>query len=321
LKTFGILIPNKPFFRTLLVFSFFVFTAGFVPAVGAIFLIFLPLLTFFYSTVAGTVKTAAAFFIPALATFLFSHLLHVNAPYLLIIIMGVVGLTISATALRNSNIEKTVGYPSLIIIGAICTFFLYSGWELSIPPWKLVQQFVDKAIEQNINFYTQIPLNKEDIDWMKNNRLMLAGFLADIFPALAVIGSIIIVWINVLLGRNYLRGTAINLPRLNELSRWSAPEFIIWIFIVSGGLLLFGNEQIRFFSLNLFILACFLYLLQGLAILSFIFQNKNVPNFFRFLFYFLIAVQQFLMIPVIVVGLFDIWVDFRKFFQNNQVAT
>ena len=84
---------------------------------------------------------------------------------------------------------------------------------------------------------------------------------------------------------------------------------------------MFPAEQIRFLSLNIFILACFIYLLQGLAILSFLFQNKNVPVFFRYLFYFLIAVQQFLMIPIAIAGLFDIWVDFRRFIQKNQVVT
>jgi uncharacterized protein YybS (DUF2232 family) len=304
----------------LLILSFFVFTAGFVPAVGFIFLIFLPQLTFFYGAVAGKVKTAAAFSIPVLLIFLFSHLLHLDTPYLVILIMGIVGLTISAVALKNNPIEKTIIYPALIIIGAICAFFIYSGLALSVNPWKLVQKFVEQAIEQNINFYAQLPLDKAEISTMKNSKPILISVFTSIFPSLAVIGAIIVVWSNVLLGRNSLRKTAIILPELDGLSHWSAPEFIIWIFIITGGLLLFPNEQIRFFNLNIFILACFLYLLQGLAIVSFLFQNKKVPIFFRYLFYFLIAVQQFLMIPIALTGLFDIWVDFRKYFQKNQAV-
>jgi uncharacterized protein YybS (DUF2232 family) len=135
---------------------------------------------------------------------------------------------------------------------------------------------------------------------------------------LVIIGSVFIVWINVLTGRNILRGKSIFLPKLEGLAVWRAPEFIIWIFICSGGLLFLPNEQVRFFSQNIFILTCFLYFLQGLSITSFIFQTKNVPVFLRYLFYFLIAVQQFLMIPVLFAGLFDIWVDFRRFFQKDQ---
>jgi uncharacterized protein YybS (DUF2232 family) len=321
LKTFGILIPDNSFLRMFLILSFFVLAAAFIPAVGSIFLIFLPLLTLFYSSVAGKVKTAAAFLIPVLLIFLFSHLLQLSTPYLVILIMGIVGLTISIVALKNISIEKTVIYPALIIIGAICAFFIYSGFELSLNPWKLVQQFVGQVIEQNIKLYSQLPLDKEDISLMKENKLIFVSVFTSIFPALAIIGSLLIVWINVLLGRDILRKATIILPQLEGLSRWSAPEFLIWIFIISGGLLLFPDEQIRFFSLNIFILTGFIYLLQGLAIISFLFQNKNVPVFFRYLFYFFIAVQQFLMIPIAIAGLFDIWVDFRRFFQKNQTVT
>ena len=193
--------------------------------------------------------------------------------------------------------------------------------ELSVNPWHLVQQFITQTIEQNIDLYNQLPLDKEDIGMIKDNKLVLVSIFTSIFPALVVMGSIIIVWINVLIGKDFLRKATIILPQLDGLSRWKAPEFIIWIFIVAGGLLLLPNEQIRFFSLNILIMACFVYLLQGFAILSFLFQNKNVPVFFRYLFYFLIAVQQFLMIPIAAAGLFDIWVDFRRFFQKNQASS
>ena len=102
------------------------------------------------------------------------------------------------------------------------------------------------------------------------------------------------------------------------LADWKTPDFFIWIFIISGGLNFIPNEDINFIGLNSFLVICFIYLLQGFAIVSFIFQSKNVPIYFRFLFYFFIAVQQFLMIPIATAGLFDIWVDFRKFFRKDE---
>ncbi|MGV8059183.1 MAG: DUF2232 domain-containing protein [Smithellaceae bacterium] len=321
MKIFGMLIFNNPFLRMLLILSFSVLAATFVPVVGFTFLIFLPLLTMFYSALYGKVKTATAFLIPVLLIFIFSHLLQIDTPYLVILMLGIVGLTIAAVALRNSSIEKIVVYPALIIIGAICAYFIYSGFVLSVNPWHLVSQFVAQGVEQNINFYSQLPIDKEDISFIKNNKLIFITVFTGIFPALAIIGSIFIVWINVLIGKDILRKSTFFLPQLEGLSKWKAPEFMIWIFIIAGGLLLLPNEQIRFFSLNVFIMICFTYLLQGFAILSFLFQSKNVPVFFRYLFYFLIAVQQLLVIPIAIAGLLDIWVDFRRFFQNNQAAT
>jgi uncharacterized protein YybS (DUF2232 family) len=321
LKTFTVFIPNSPFSRILLITSFFVFAAAFVPVVGLVFLIFLPLLTLFYSVAAGKAKTTIAFLIPVLPVFLISHLWQLNAPYLMILTMGVAGLAGAAIALKNGSVEKTVIYPALIIIGVICAYFLYAGFALSINPWHLVQQFVTQTVEQNISIYGQLPLDKEDIDLIKNNKLIFINLFTGIFPALAIIGSVAIVWINVLMAKDMLRRAEFFLPRLDKLSRWSAPGFIIWIFIAAGGLLLLPVEQIRFLSLNILIVTCFIYLLQGFAIISSLFQNKNVPIFFRYLFYFLIAVQQFIMIPIVVAGLVDIWVDFRRFFQKDQTSS
>jgi uncharacterized protein YybS (DUF2232 family) len=321
LKIFGMRTFDNSFLRMSLIISSFVLAAAFVPALGFFFLIFLPLLTFFCCALYGKVKTTVSFLLPVLPVFLFSQLLQVSTPYPAILIMGSVGLTIAAIALNNNPIEKTVIYPSLIIIGSICAFFLYSGLKLSVNPWHLVHQLVDQTIEQNINLYTQMPIDQEDINFIKNNKKMFVSVFTGIFPALAIILSTLIVWINVLLGKDILRKAKIVLPQLEGLSLWRAPEFIIWIFLTAGGLLLIPHEQIRFFSGNLLILTCFIYLLQGLSIISFLFQSKKVPAFFRYLFYFFIAVQQFLMIPIIAVGLFDIWIDFRKFFQKSQHST
>jgi uncharacterized protein YybS (DUF2232 family) len=239
----------------------------------------------------------------------------------MILTLGVAGMAGAAIAVKNASVEKTVIYPALIMIATVCAYFLYAGFALSINPWHLVQQFVTQIIEQNISMYSQLPLDKENIDLFKDNKSLFISVFTGIFPALVIIGSVTIVWINVLMAKDMLRRAGFLLPRLERLSRWRTPDFVIWIFIAAGGLLLLPGEQISFLALNILIVTCFIYLLQGLAIISFLFQNKNVPVFFRYLFYFLIAVQQFLMIPIAVTGLVDIWVDFRRFFQKDQTSS
>lgn len=320
MKKFSILIPNNSFQRVLLIISLFILAAFFVPAGGLIFLIFLPVLILFYSAVAGQGKTAAAFLIPFLSAALLSHLLQLNAPYLIVFMMGIVGFTAAAIALKKASIEKVILFPAAVIIGFVCVYFIYAGMDQSVNPWRLVEQFVAQTIEQNISLYSQLPLDKEDIKFIKDNKQALINVFTDIFPALVIVGSAIIVWINILMSKNMLSKVAITLPGLAGLSLWKAPEFIIWIFLTAGGLLIFPNDQMRFFALNVFLIICFIYFLQGFAIISFFFQNKNVPIFLRYLFYFLIAVQQFLMIPIAVAGLFDMWIDFRKFLRNDQAS-
>jgi uncharacterized protein YybS (DUF2232 family) len=252
-------------------------------------------------------------------------------PTIAIFAMGIAGLLIAQIAAQNGSVEKIIIYPALFIIAAICFYFIYGGFALSVNPWQLVVKYIAATIEENIKLYSQLPLKTEDINYIKDNEKNIIDGFTQIFPSLVIISSTLIIWANFLLGKQILGKAGITWPNLTALARWKAPDFIIWIFIVSGalvwifiisdGLFFVPNKNINFFSLNIFLVTCFIYLLQGLAIVSFFFQNKNVPIFFRYLFYFLIAVQQFLMIPIIAVGLFDIWIDFRKYFQKDQTTT
>jgi uncharacterized protein YybS (DUF2232 family) len=60
------------------------------------------------------------------------------------------------------------------------------------------------------------------------------------------------------------------------------------------------------------IILLFLYLLQGLSIVQFFCRKKNIPRYLRALFYALIVIYQYLLVFISAIGLFDIWVDFRK---------
>jgi uncharacterized protein YybS (DUF2232 family) len=288
---------------------------------GAIFLIFIPLILFFYGTFAGKKKTAVAFLIPFLSLFPLSMILQFHTPYLAILTMALVGLLISTMVSRGASIEKIVIYPALLIVAVICSYFFYRALEVSANPWQLVSQLISETIEENIKIYSQLPIDKEDIAFIIDHKLFIISTVNQIFPALIIVAAILVAWINIVIGKEALRKIGITNQTLQMLSHWKAPEPIIWAFLLSGALLFISHPEINFFSRNLFIITCFIYLLQGFAILSFLFQNKRVPVFFRYFFYFLIAIQQILVVPIALAGLFDIWVDFRRFFQKDPASS
>ena len=318
MKKISMSFSNHPFLKLFLIIASLVFAASFIPVAGSIILIFFPMILFLNGMIYDRNKTAAAFLVSFLILFLLAAFMHLNLPVIAIFTMGMTGLFIAQITAQNGSIEKIIIYPALFIIAAISLYFIYSGFVLRVNPWQLVEKYITAIIEENVKLYSQLPLKAEDINFVKDNKKNIIDGIIKIFPAMVVITSALIVWANFLTGKRILAKAGITWPKFNALARWQAPDFIIWIFIVSGGLLFVSNNDVIFFSVNIFLITCFIYLLQGLAILSFLFQNKNIPLFFRYFFYFLIAVQQILMIPVMAVGLFDIWVDFRKFIQKDQ---
>lgn len=320
MKKFSMPVPNNPFLKLLLVISFSVFATFFIPVIGSFFLILLPMILFINGTVNGTNKTAAAFLVSFSLLLFLAMLLSLNVPAIAVFTMGVTGLIIAQCAAGNASIEKTITYPALFIVAAICCYFIYDGFVLSVDPWQLTKNYIAAIIAENVKFYSQLPLKAEDINFIKDNEKNIVSVITQMFPSIVIISATLVIWISFLLGKNFLGKAGITYPKFAALARWKSPDLIIWIFIVSGALCIVPQKDVNFIGLNIFLVVCFIYLLQGLAIVSFFFQSKNVPLFFRYLFYFLIAVQQILMIPIAAVGLFDIWIDFRKFFQKDQTT-
>jgi len=252
------------------------------------------MILFLLGTINGEIKTATAFFISCLLLLILSLLLHQGNPLLPIVTMGLSGLFIARIATRNKSVKKVIAYPALLIIAAICFYFIYSSFEQSVHPWQFIQKYVASIIDANIKLYSKLPLAKEDIDFIKDNQQNITIAFTRIFPSLIIVFTVFIVWINVLIGKNVLSKAGIPRSNLTMLASWKTPDFFIWIFIISGVLNFVPHDDINFLALNLFLVICFIYLLQGLAIISFIFQSKNVPVFFRFFFIFLLRFNNFL---------------------------
>jgi len=62
--------------------------------------------------------------------------------------MGMAGLFIARIAAKNGSVEKIIIYPALFIIAAICFYFIYGGFVLSVSPWQLVVKFIAATIEE-----------------------------------------------------------------------------------------------------------------------------------------------------------------------------
>jgi len=311
---------ESAFFKILLLIFLFLFSAALLPVAGAVFLFFLPLVVFYHAAVHGTAKTSLALGISFGGLLLAAFILRIAVPAIAVFTLSLSGLMLSTLAAKNASVEKTVIYPSAFLVTAAAVFFIYGAYVNSMAPWDLVKKYITVIIQENIKLYGQLPLQPEDIRFVVNNEKNIIEGLTRVFPALVVVFSALIIWANVLWGKNLLLKQGVVWPRLTSLCRWSAPEGLVWIFILSGGLIFTRQPALKFSGMNIFGVVCFVYFLQGLAIFSYIFQTREVPPFLRYFFYFFIAVQQWLVIPIAALGLFDTWFDFRRYFQKDHTA-
>lgn len=308
---------NSPLIRLVLVFTFFM-AAALIPFVGVIFLVMLPQVMFVLCLQNDQRKTVTAFLIPLIAFFMILALMKAIVPALALGAMGLAGWAMARSVREQYTLETLVLLPSFILLGVLTFYFIFGGIQLSISPWQLIQKHIQEAVELNISLYSRLPLSPDEIKSIQDGKDSVIRLFSKIFPALCAIAVLFTVWINLLTAKRILMKTGIVPPQLANLSEWKTPVWLIWIFLAAGALILIPPTLISFAGINLFLSISFIYLLQGFAIVSFFFEQKNISPFFRSLFYFFIAIQQILMIAITIVGFFDIWIDFRKYFRNDQ---
>ena len=141
----------------------------------------------------------------------------------------------------------------------------------------------------------------------------MAPVLASIFPAFILVSSLVGALINFLAvrflwlkfySRKYFEGV--------EVARWMFSDSLVWLLIGSVGALIVGEGLLRTVGLNLTVILLVLYLFQGLAVVVHILTAKAFSKWVWIVIFALILFQPMFMGVVIGIGLFDIWVDFRK---------
>jgi len=139
-----------------------------------------------------------------------------------------------------------------------------------------------------------------------NTTLSLMPALTAISAALMVLANLAIFWR--ISGRQQRVGYAL----FGDLVRWSTPEWLIWVLLVTGFGVFIPIPAMSTIALNCFVCLAAVYFCQGLAIMVFYFRLLAMPSLARVLIYFITIVQPVLAVLVCTAGILDLWIDFRR---------
>ena len=142
------------------------------------------------------------------------------------------------------------------------------------------------------------------------------ALLQRLLPGLLVTNLALVAWLNVVLSREMiflLRGGEADPP----LYHWAAPEWLIFVLLGAGFLLLVPVAGARFVGLNLLMVVAMLYFCQGVAVVATWFHRLGVPRLLRMIGYPLLFLNPFFFL-IITLGLMDLWLDFRRLHQPKD---
>ncbi|EIM63706.1 MAG: DUF2232 domain-containing protein [Desulfobacter postgatei] len=273
------------------------------PLLGVFVLLFLPIPVLFYRLKlgrnSGALIAATSFFILVLMA------KGVAFDTLYVGLLLATGMILGECLERHMSIQKAMGLTSLIAAGLVCAAIM----AYTTSQGRTLSAIMTDYMNQSLSIAKQL---SPEIGMDPDMTQKLISSMMIVMPGMFMISFMTTLWLNILIIRKLLRLKGITIKSIEHLNLYKAPYILVWAFIGCAIALMIPASPVKIVGINCLIVLMLVYFFQGIAVVSFFFQQKNTPMALRGFCYFLIAVQVYVLILVIGLGFFDNWIDFRK---------
>ena len=289
---------------------------GWNPVLGFVLGLFAPLSVFYFSQ-SHRVQGVLVLILSLVAALLVLRPfgIELNLPFMFS--WGTTGLFLSEFLKKKYPLAKVIAYSLIALWVMNAAFFLSYSFRMGEGPGDLIKTYVQQGFQDFVALYAQSGMAGDELEAIRNQATDITKAVYHMLPAMAVIGSIFLIWINVMAARAVCIWRKAAFLDMEDLTHWRTADKLVWFVIASGALILIPDERFKIAGLNLLSIFLFIYFFQGLSILHFFFEKKKAPYFLRGLLYILVFAQHYLLLAVVGLGFFDLWVDFRKI--NREV--
>lgn len=224
----------------------------------------------------------------------------------------IIGFVLSELIELKLSIEKTFVYACIVVLSSSVLVVLFYSNITGLQVGSLVSAYIVKNLELTLEFYQSMGMPEENIRLISNSMESFQYVLIRIIPALAIALILFIIWTSLMLAKPMFKTKNLFYPDFGRLKLWKAPEYLVWVAIACAILILIPDKAIRLMGINGILILMAIYFFQGMAIVSFYFEKRQFPRLLKLFLYSLIAIQQVILLIVVMLGFFDIWFNFRK---------
>ena len=216
--------------------------------------------------------------------------------------------------------SRSVGTAHAIIITVVALnviamlVFLGQAYYLGLTPQKLLAQKINEIMATVNKVLGDHGGSEALVPGLSVDHLKV--LLGRLLPGLMVVNMGLVAWLNVVLARQLYALLGWGEPD-PPLYHWVAPEWLIFLLVGAGFLLLVPITAVRFTGLNLLLILAVLYFAQGLAVVANWFHRLGLPRPLRIVGYPLMFLNPVFFV-IITLGLIDLWLDFRRLHRPKE---
>jgi len=282
----------------------------FIPIIGFVAALFIPLPVLFYRLKLGRINGLIIAVFASLIMMALIGGLSIDVIFFAGLLL--IGFVLGELFELNLSIEQTtlIASGSVVLSGLIS--LIVSSVLTGEGVFAVVSDYVAKNLELTLVLYQSMGMSQENIQLISQSLDKIHQVLVTIIPALVSVSTLFVTWISILLARPVLTSRSLFYPDFGPLKLWKAPEYLVWAVIGCGLSLFLPPTALKIIGLNGLLILLTVYFFQGIAIVSFYFDKKRLPRFVRVFLYTLIGLQQLILLAVIGLGFFDLWINFRR---------
>jgi uncharacterized protein YybS (DUF2232 family) len=287
-----------------------------IPVFGAVAILLIPLPVLFYRLKLGR---RAGIIVPAVAFLLWLAIIgEVTADLFIYFEQLVLGFSLGEFLERRLSLEKIVGYAAgVVLLVAGGTLLVYSS-ATGIGIANLLTDYMAESLTLYREVYKDLGMPDENLKALSSAFDYIQYVLVRLMPGLSAAAALFGAWICLLFTRPLSKIGHMPEWGVGPLKLWKAPEPLVWGVIGCGCMMVIPDAGLKFVGINGLIILLQIYFFQGIAIVSFYFDKKKLPRALRWFLFSFIALQIYVLVFVIGLGLFDMWLDFRKLKQPTE---
>jgi len=288
-----------------------------IPILGPLLTLLSPLLFLSYATKLGLQRGLILAGLSVMAVTVISSLTGHRQAIVFCVEFSFLGIVLSEFFKRKFTLGMTItaALGAMTLFGAIMLFGL--GAAQGLGPSEMITALIKEQLQPTVQLYRDLSAPVENGGITDGYAEIFLKTLIRIYPALMIIGMGLVIWFNVMLAGPVFKRLGLDYPRFQPGDRWHAPERLVWGLIVAGFGSLLASGPLKIAAINLLIVLAVVYFFQGLSIAVFYLNKYNLPLILRVIFYFLVIIQQFFMLLLAILGVFDQWFDFRRIRKNQ----